>query len=498
MITSSVPPADMIDPVRLFAFAERQWEDTILPVLSEYIRIPAKSPMFDPGWREHGHLDRAVTLIESWCRSRAISGLRVSVVRLDARTPLLMIEAPGNRGQSPAGPVASVARDESADTVLLYGHLDKQPEMIGWADGLGPWSPVRRGDRLYGRGAADDGYAVFAALTAIEALAELQVPHARAVVLIEACEESGSFDLPAYVEVLADRIGAPSFIVCLDSGCGNYEQLWGTTSLRGIVNGLLTVEVLREGLHSGAASGVVPSSFRIARQLLGRLEDARTGEVLSRDFHVPIPSARVEQARAAAGALGPDYYRRLPLAPGLRLVHDDPVELMLNWTWRPALAITGAAGLPAPADAGNVLRPHTTLKLSLRLPPTLDAEQAAHRLKQLLEADPPYGATVTFTLETPGGGWNAPPMGDWLEHAVGEASTAYFGKPPMFMGMGGSIPFMSMLGEKFPQAQFLITGVLGPDSNPHGPNEYLHLPTAMKLTACIAQVLAGHHRRSER
>jgi acetylornithine deacetylase/succinyl-diaminopimelate desuccinylase-like protein len=498
MIASSMPSADMIDPARLFAFVEHRWEDEILPVLSEYITIPAKSPLFDPGWREHGHLERAVALLAGWCRRLAIGGLSVDVVRLEARTPLLLIEVPGTagRGLDDTGPGA--ARDPAADTVLLYGHLDKQPEMIGWAEGLGPWSPVRRGERLYGRGAGDDGYAVFAALTALESLAEVGVPHARALVLIEACEESGSFDLPAYVDALAGRIGSPSLVICLDSGCGNYEQLWGTTSLRGVVNGLLTVEVVREGLHSGAASGVVPSSFRIARQLLDRLEDARTGEVLPRDFHVEIPADRVEQARAAAAALGPGAYRRIPVVETLRLVHDDPVELMLNRTWRPALSITGAAGLPAPADAGNVLRPRTALKLSLRLPPTLDAGQAARRLRQLLEADPPYGATVTFEPETPGGGWNAPPMREWLARSIRDASMAYFGKPAMLMGEGGSIPFMSMLGERFPRAQFLVTGVLGPDSNAHGPNEYLHLPTAMKVTACVAQVLADHQRRSER
>src|SRR5881628_1696324 len=398
-----------IEPKKLGEFVQRTWDEAIVPALTEYVRIPAKSPMFDREWAAHGHLERAVALIEAWARSRPIEGLRVEVVRLAGRTPVILMEAPG----------------ASDDTVLLYGHCDKQPEMIGWAEGLGPWTPVRRGDKLYGRGVGDDGYAAFAPLTAIEALQAQRVDHARSLVLIEACEESGSFDLPFYVDALADRLGTPSLVVCLDSGCGNYAQLWGTTSLRGIVNGVLTVEVLTEGVHSGAASGIVPSSFRIARQLLSRLEDERTGEIVPRDFHaeiprerieqareeertveiVPrdfhaeIPRERIEQAREVVTALGDEVYARFPFVPGMRPVQAEPFELLLGNTWRPALAITGAAGLPLPTDGGNVLRPKTALKLSLRLPPTVDAQHAARRLKEIVESDPPYGARVTFDVE---------------------------------------------------------------------------------------------------
>jgi acetylornithine deacetylase/succinyl-diaminopimelate desuccinylase-like protein len=466
-----------LDADRTLAFVQRAWDERILPPLTEYIRIPARSPMFDAAWREHGHLDRAVALIESWCRARPIEGLRVEVVRLEDRTPVILAEVPGR----------------SDETVLLYGHCDKQPEMTGWAEGLGPWTPVVRGDRLYGRGAADDGYAAFAALTAIEALQAQGVPHARCVVLIEACEESGSYDLPAYVEALAGRLGTPGLVVCLDSGCGNYDQLWLTTSLRGIVNGTLTVELLTEGVHSGA-SGIVASSFRVARQLLSRLEDERTGRILPPDLHVPIPPERMEQARAVAGVLGREVWGELPFVPGARPVHEDPLQLLLDSTWRPALSVIGAAGLPALEDAGNVLRPRTALKLSLRLPPTLDVERAARRVKEILEADPPYGARVSFTPEACGGGWDAPPLAGWLAASVERASAAFFGKPSMLKGLGGSIPFMSMLGRRFPRAQFMITGVLGPGSNAHGPNEFLHLPTGVRVTACVAQVLADHHR----
>src|SRR6266571_866853 len=465
-----------IEPKKLGEFVQRTWDEAIVPALTEYVRIPAKSPMFDREWSAHGHLDRAVALIEAWARSRSIEGLRVEVIRLEGRTPVLLMEAPGSGGE----------------TVLLYGHCDKQPEMTGWADGLGPWTPGRRGDKLYGRGVGDDGYAAFAALTAIQALQEQRVPHARSLVLIEACEESGSYDLPVYVDALADRLGTPSLVVCLDSGCGNYAQLWGTTSLRGIVNGVLTVEVLTEGLHSGAASGIVPSSFRIARQLLSRLEDERSG-ALVRDFHVELPPARAAEARAVAKVLTAEAAERFPVVDGMSYAQDDPVSLLLANTWEPALSITGAAGLPTPEDGGNVLRPFTSLKLSLRIPPTLDAARAARRLKEILETDPPYGARVRCETSTPSPGWDAPATEPWLLEAVQAASERHFGRPAMFKGLGGSIPFMAMLGDRFPKAQFFITGTGGPGSNAHGPNEFLHVPYAERLTSCVADVIAAHY-----
>jgi acetylornithine deacetylase/succinyl-diaminopimelate desuccinylase-like protein len=367
--------------------------------------------------------------------------------------------------------------------------------MVGWAEGYGPWLPRLEGDRLYGRGGADDGYAMFAALAALDALRDQAVPHARCVIVIEACEESGSYDLPPYIDHLAARIGRPSLVICLDSGCGNYDQLWLTTSLRGIAGGTLKVEVLTEGVHSGHASGVVPSSFRILRQLLSRLEDEATGTIRLSDLYAQIPAERVSQARVAAAALGDEVFTEYPFAVGTRPMADDPTELVLNRTWRPQLAVIGIDGLPSPGDAGNVLLPYTTAKLSLRLPPTLDAEDAGATLKQLLEAAPPNGARVAFTPQAASAGWNAPALAPWLAASVARASEAAFGRPPAYMGEGGSIPFMAMLGERFPAAQFVVTGVLGPHSNAHGPNEFLHLPTGRRITAAIAQVLADHHAR---
>jgi acetylornithine deacetylase/succinyl-diaminopimelate desuccinylase-like protein len=194
--------------------------------------------------------------------------------------------------------------------------------------------------------------------------------------------------------------------------------------------------------------------------------------------------------------LGGKIPKVFPLVPGMRPVTEDAAEALLNNTWRPTLAVTGVDGIPALADAGNVLRPKTAVKLSLRLPPTADAARAARRVKEVLEADPPYGARVRFSSgERPGTGWNAPAMAGWLRESVTRASTAQFGAPAMFDGLGGSIPFMSMLGERFPEAQFLVTGVMGPGSNAHGPNEFIDLPTGVKVTACVAQVLADHGAR---
>ena len=470
-----------IDAARARRQVDETFAATIVPTLTEYITIPNKSPMFDPQWREHGHMDRAVNLLAGWAKDHLPDGATLEVVRVGDRTPVIYIDVPATGGV--------------VDTVLLYGHLDKQPEMTGWDPGLGPWTPVMRGERLYGRGGADDGYAIFASLTSLNLLREQGVPHARCVVLIEACEESGSFDLPAYIEHLAPRIGTPSLVVCLDSGCGNYDQLWCTTSLRGLVLGTLEVSLLREGVHSGDGSGVIASSFRVARAVIERLEDSATGAIRPTDLYVEIPRDRVLQAARGAEVLGDEVWNKFPVQGGVAPVVADPAELILNRTWRPALSVTGADGFPEIANAGNVLRPRTAFKLSLRVPPTLDGQAALARVKTLLEKDPPYGAKVTFTPAGANAGWNAPPLAPWLEAALDEASTRHFGAPPVFMGEGGSIPFMHMLGQRYPDAQFFITGVLGPGSNAHGPNEFLDLPTAKRLTMCVADVIARHAAR---
>jgi len=461
------------------ALIEALWEDDILPQLGEYIRIPAKSPHFDPDWQAHGHLEAAVSLVMTWCQRQPVNGMQVEVVRLPGRTPVLLLEvtgtAPGN--------------------ILLYGHLDKQPEMSGWDADKDPWRPVRIDDRLYGRGGADDGYAIFAALGAIRSLQAQAQAYPRCVVLIETCEESGSYDLPAYMQALAERIGEPDLVIALDSGCGTYDRLWLTTSLRGLAAGDLSVEILSSGVHSGDAGGIVPSSFRIARLLLERLEAAADGAIKPAALHVTIPPERCQQAQAAAQVLGKTAYVRFPWVEGAHPVRQNVAELILDRTWRPALEVIGVDGLPDLTRAGNVLRPRTVLRLSVRLPPTFEAQAALTVLQETLERDPPYQARVRFRGAQASSGWHAPALAPWLENAVICASQQAFGAPVAYMGEGGTIPFMAMLGAQFPRAQFLIVGVLGPQANAHGPNEFLHIPTAKRLTNCVAAVIAACGQR---
>ena len=468
----------------------RHWDDDIVAQLVEYVRLPAKSPHFDPQWREHGHIEAAIQQALAWVKRQPVEGMTLEVVRLEGRTPVLFFDIPAKgAGASPK-------------SVVLYGHLDKQPEMTGWRAGLGPWTPVIEEGRLYGRGGADDGYAVFAALSAIVALDAEGVARPRCLGLIETCEESGSYDLPAYLDALAPRMGGVGLVIALDSGAGNYDQLWATTSLRGLVNGTLRVDILAEGVHSGDAGGVVPSSFRIARQLLDRLDDSRTGVVKPAQFACEIPAERIGEAREAAQILGDTLWKRFPWAGccddpqgTARLfaepVSKDPVELILNRTWRAALAVTGADGLPPLESAGNVQRPYTSLKLSLRLPPLVEGERAARAMKEILERDPPYSASVDFRYDSAATGWNAPATAPWLAEALDRASDSLFGKPAAYMGEGGTIPFMSMLNATFPSAQLLVTGVLGPKSNAHGPNEFIDIAYAKKVTAATAMVIAS-------
>jgi acetylornithine deacetylase/succinyl-diaminopimelate desuccinylase-like protein len=476
-----------LDPPTVTSYVDRAWDSHVIDTLQEFIRIPNVSLAYDPDWKANGHMDKAVDLLRLWCEQRVSDGLAgatVDVQELPELSPILLIDIP-----------ATSADADPDDTVLLYGHLDKQPPFEGWRDGLGPWEPVIDGGRLYGRGGADDGYAVFSALTAIGAARAAGGSHARCVVLIESSEESGSPDLPAHLEALGDRLGTPSLVVALDSSCADWDHLWLTTSLRGLIDLTLQVEMLTEGIHSGTAGGVVPSTFRVARLLLDRIEDAATGRLRPAELHVDVPPSRREQIRAMAGEIGAVPAAEYPFVDGAGPMPGSDEDLIVARTWEPSLAITGIEGAPPPGAAGNVLRPSTTLKLSIRVPPTADPQVAAAELVRRLTIDPPYGAKITVT---PGGaepGWHAPPEVPWLAAALEEAAEATFAAPPRYLGEGGSIPFMGMLGRQFPEAQFVITGVSGPGTNAHGPNEFLHLPTARRVTAAVAHILAAHAER---
>jgi acetylornithine deacetylase/succinyl-diaminopimelate desuccinylase-like protein len=486
----------VLNTAQLQADVNAAWGDRIVPALTDYIAVPAKSPMFDPDWAAHGHLARVLQSATDWVEQQRVPGLRCEIIRLNnaqgvARTPVLFFELPASAGRD------GTPAPASGQTVLMYGHLDKQPEFDGWRSDLGPWTPKVVDGKLYGRGSADDGYAVYASIAAIQAIQAQGRAHPRIVGLIETCEESGSSDLLPYVDALRNRLGDVGLVICLDSGAGNYDQLWLTTSLRGMASGTLRVDILTEGVHSGDASGLVPSSFRILRNVLDRLEDSATGRLLPDVFHCEVPAERLAQARVTADILGDELFRRFPWAH-----HDcggstafalpttsDPVEALLNRTWRPTLSVTGAQGFPALQDAGNVLRPYTAFKLSLRLPPLVEASQAVEQLKTLLEDNAPYQAKVTFTPAGAASGWNAPSTSDWFESALQSASQAHFGAACGTIGQGGTIPLMNMLSQGFPKAQMMVCGVLGPKSNAHGPNEFLHLDYARRLTASVAEVV---------
>ncbi|WP_028602825.1 M20/M25/M40 family metallo-hydrolase [Ottowia thiooxydans] len=468
---------------------DAQWDSDIVGRLTDYIAVPAKSPGFDADWVAHGFIDAVVQQAADWVTAQKVPGLKLEVIRIEGRTPVIFFEVDSTRTGEARG---------TGQTVLMYGHLDKQPEFTGWRNDLGPWTPKYEDGKLYGRGGADDGYAVYAAIAAVQALKSQNVAHPRIVGLIETSEESGSSDLLPYIDALRSRLGDVGLVVCLDSGAGNYDQLWLTTSLRGMAGGTLKVEVLTEGIHSGDASGLVPSSFRIMRQVLDRLEDSATGRLLPASFHCAIPAERIEQARATAAILGDQLFKNYPFAhydcggreQSVLPMTGDPTEALLNRTWRPTLSVVGAEGFPALKDAGNVLRPYTAFKLSLRLPPLVDAASAVQEMKALLEDNAPYQAKVTFQGGGGATGWNAPDVAPWFAQALDHASQAHFGAPCGYIGQGGTIPLMNMLSEGFPSAQMMVCGVLGPKSNAHGPNEFLHVPYAKKLTAAVAEVIA--------
>lgn len=501
------------DGKRVSAFVEEAWSYSdhrigertekngpVIEALEDYIEVPNLSPAFDPDWANNGHMDEAIALMmksiedlkKFWApkcktddiKSRVVGGRNAQEMDgAQRRTPLIVVDVP------------AFGNPASGGTILMYGHMDKQPHLAAelWTDEFSPVEPVIKGGKLYGRGGADDGYALYGSLTALMSLREQGASHARAVIIVEACEESGSRDLEYYIDKLTDELGDVTLIVCLDSGCGNYDQLWTTNSLRGMVSGVLSVEVLSSGVHSGDSSGVVPSSFRIVRSLISRIEDEATGEVKSHALRTTIPANIRDAAKKTLDVLGASSYDKFPfIDKSVKPVETDPLEMALNRTWRTQLAVIGIDGLPKPEGAGNVMLPYTRAALSFRLPPTIDSAEAAAAIKKILEVDPPYGARVKFDVLDDGNGWAAIDVADWMSEALADGSAEFFGAPPMSMGEGGSIPFMSMLARKFPRAQFMISGVLGPGSNAHGPKEFLDIPAAKKLTMCVARVVSSH------
>ena len=454
------------------------FERSSLDALTAFGAIPSLSPMFDAEWAKNGYLEEAAQLLASWARARQLASVDVEIHRLVGRTPTLVVTVDSTAGDG--------------DTVVLYGHLDKQPPLGDWSEGLAPFVPVRRGDRLYARGVSDDGYALFSALSAIEAMEANGIAHGRCVVLIEASEESGSSDLEAYLDALADHLGDVELLICLDSGALTYDRLWVTTSLRGVVNVQVTVEVLERGQHSGSVSGIVPSSFRLLRQLLDRVEDATTGDVLVEEMWASIPAADSKSAHDIAEEFGDVVARELPTIKGLALMGANAQERLLRRAWYPTLSIIGMGGIPSPDIAGNVLRPFTTAVLSFRLPPSVDVHVAGAAVVQLLTSDAPSNAKVSVHIDSSGNGWVAPELAPWLEPALEQASLDAFGRSVGYTGEGGSIPFLNSLAKRYPGVQFVATGVGGPQSNAHAIDEMLDLPTAVGVTNAVITVLQAH------
>ena len=466
--------------VRVTVLSLDDFESRALDTLTTYAAIPCLSPMFDAQWNENGHIESAIQLLAAWARTRTLARFDVAIQRLKGRTPVLVVTVD--------------ATTSSTGTVVLYGHLDKQPPLGDWSDGLDPYVPVRRGNRVYARGVADDGYSTFSALLALEELERRAIGHARCVVLIEASEESGSPDLEFHLDALREHLGEVELMICLDSGALTYDRLWVTTSLRGIVVADVSVSVLTQGQHSGSASGVVPSSFRILRQLVDRIEDATTGDIVLEELQSSIPLEHQEAARAIAVEFGDVIARELPTLEGVKLMGESASDRILRRNWAPTLSVTGMGGIPSPEVAGNVLRPFTRVVLSLRLPPNVDATIAANAVVHALSTSVPSHAKVEVSVSA-ADGWLSPPLAPWLAEALEVASHEAFGRSPGFTGEGGSIPFLASLAKRYPHVQFVATGVLGPQSNAHGIDEMLDLPMAVGVTNAVATVVAAHARK---
>ena len=411
-----------LDLGNLMDRSDEIWEQSILPSLSDFIEIKALSPLFEPDWANLGELDATIELFCKWLDEQGISGMSYETHRIDDLSPVLLVTIEGT------GP----------GEVIFYSHLDKQPSKPElWSEGLHPLRAVRRDPWLYGRGSVDDGYGGYLCATSIRLLQEAGAPHPRCTLIIETCEESGSFDLPPYLEELTDQLGDPDMVVVMDSGGPDYDHVWMTEALRGLVSGTLSVKVSHEGIHSGNSGGSIPSSFRIQRILLDRVEDSDSGRVLVPEMHAEIPEEVREKAAALAGIVGNSIWEQFPTVDSLRQASETTEDMIVAMNWEPTLSIIGADGMPSVQVAGNVLRTNTDLKLSFRIPPGVDSEVAIASAKKILEEDPPYGAEVTFTPDSCADGFHAPPLEGAISDAIHDASMELTGLPHWLLGPGG-------------------------------------------------------------
>ena len=468
----------MVDIADLQSRVVKEIDEGVIPTLIEYIRVPSLSPMYDPNWESNGLMVQAQEIILSYVKSLGIRNFTHDLLKEDGKPWMFYGEV------APTSP--------ELGTILIYGHMDKQPHFPDWIPGTNNTEPAIIDDKLYGRGGADDGYALPSAAMLIKTLQDMGVPHGRIVIIGETEEESGSPNLKYLISQLKDRIGHPDLVICLDSGAADYEHLWLTSSLRGNVAIELAVKILKTGMHSGEGSGIVPSTFRIMRQLIERIEDSRTGEIIIPELHQDLDPTIYEKTSATAKVLGDSVISKIDWVDGAQPVTTDVVQAIINRTLKPTLCVTGVEGIPPCGTAGNVLRPSTTFKLSIRLPPTVCSEFAVEKLKEVLLKNPPYHAAVEIVKSSHGSGFAVSPLDDWMTAALNRGSNATFGSDTLYFGEGGSIPFMGMLGEMFPQAKFVVTGVLGPNSNAHSANEFLHIPFMKKILTCLGVLIAAH------
>ena len=460
-----------MDPDQIKEYVNRHVDQGVIPTLVEFVRIPSLSPDYDPNWETNGLLLEAMNLMIKYVDSLSIKGFTHEVLKEPGKPWLFYGTLP--------------ATDPSLPTVLMYGHFDKQPHMEGWSEGLGPATPVIRGDRLYGRGCSDDGYAIPTSAVIMKALQEFSIPHGKIILIGENEEESDSSSLVYYVNLLKPRMGQIDIVVCLDSGILTYDQLWVTTSLRGIMNLDLTVKTLKAGVHSGGGSGIIPSTFRILEILLSRIEDKDTGRILVPELHTNIdPQVYIDKA-STIKVINDSFLKLIPFEDGVKPVSNDLTQMYLDNTYVPTLVVTGVEGLPSLQNAGNVLQPQITLRLSIRVPPGVDSKVALEAVKRELVRDPPYNAKVSVSETSPDNGWAQKPNKEWLDDALNQASLKFFGNEALKLGEGGTIPFIGFLGESFPSSQFIITGLLGTDSNAHSVDENLDIPYLKKLTCCM-------------
>lgn len=465
---------------QIYKQIDHLWNSSVEEALKQYIRLPALSPDFDSRWEENGVLYDSLVQAKAWAEKQGIAGLHCEIIRHEGFTPCLFVE------------IEAKSRKPFKGSVFLYGHLDKQPENHGWDADKGPWEPVVKNGRLYGRGSVDDGYAFYTSMAAIKALQTLGLEHPRCVGLFETCEESASRHYEEYLNDCTEKLGEIGLVVALDSCSGDYDRLWVTDTLRGMIGGAIEVRTLTAGVHSGEASGIVPGSFMILRNLLDRIEDSRTGEIIPKAFQTNIPPEAREQTREVAEIEGDLIWKAYPWHGSTEPLTKDPYEGLLNRNWRPELTVTGIDGIPSVANGGNVMRPYTRAKIGLRLPPDVNAEKASEEFGKIVTENPPFNADVRFEPVVASDGWVAPKRADWLKQAFLESSQTLWGAAPGFLGMGGSIPLLNVFTGRWPKAQYMVAGALGPGSNAHGPNESLHIDYCKKLISSVAYVIAKY------